>query len=312
MAAYPTCQTFAAYPTCQSLAAYPSCQSLAAYPTCQSLAAYPTCQSLAAYPTSQRLAAYPTSQSLAAKNHLPRIGSITHLPKFGSLPHLPESGSPPHLPKFGSVPHLPKFGSLPHLLKVWQPTIKRLQRNNSRGPDDISNELFIEANEATKEILKAMIENVHKNKEIPPAWEGEIIRLYKGKGQKGKCSNERGIMLASNAGKVYERIINERVKKQITITKAQGGEKPGCAKTDHLIVLKQTIQEITEKKQTAYSIFLDVQKAYDKAWLDAIMYALLKNGVKEKNLRMIKKNQLKPHCENTNKIRPHKKYQHQR
>ena len=36
-------------------------------------------------------------------------------------------------------------------------------------------------------------------------------------------------------------------------------------------------------------IFLDVQKAYDKAWLDAIMYALLRNGVEGKNLRMIKK-----------------------
>ena len=168
-------------------------------------------------------------------------------------------------------------------------TIKRLQRSKSTGPDDIPKELFIEANETTKEILKAMIENVHKNEEIPPAWEGEIIRLYKGKGQKGKGLNERGITLASNAGKVYERIINERVKKQITITKSQAGGKPGCATTDHLIVLKQTIQEITEKKQTAYIFFLDVQKAYDKAWLDAIMYALLKNGVEGKNLRMLKK-----------------------
>ena len=174
--------------------------------------------------------------------------------------------------------------------KEMNQTIKKLQRNKSTGPDDIPNELFIEANEETKETLKTMIENVHNNEEIPPAWaEGEIIRLYKGKGQKGKCSNERGITLASNVGKVYERIINERVKKQITITKAQAGGKPGCATTDHLIVLKQTIQEITEKKQTAYIIFLDVQKAYDKAWLDAIMYALHKNGVEGKNLRMIKK-----------------------
>ena len=197
--------------------------------------------------------------------------------------------------------------------KEMNQTIKRLQRNKSTGLNDIPSELFIEANEETKEILKAMLENVHKNEEIPPAWEeGEIIRLYKGKGQKGKCSNERGITLASNVRKVYERIINERLKKQITITKAQAGGKPGCATTDHLMVLKQTIQEITEKKQTAYIIFLDVQKAYDKAWLDAIMYALLKNGVEGKKPKNDKKTQLKPHCENTNKIRPHKKNQHQR
>ena len=46
---------------------------------------------------------------------------------------------------------------------------------------------------------------------------------------------------------------------------------------DHLIVLKQTIQE------------MDVQKAHDKAWLDAILHALHMNGVKDKNLKMIKK-----------------------
>ena len=44
-----------------------------------------------------------------------------------------------------------------------------------------------------------------------------------------------------------------------------------------------------EKIQTAYIIFLDVQKAYDKAWLDTIMYPLLKNGIEGENLRMIKK-----------------------
>ena len=55
-------------------------------------------------------------------------------------------------------------------IKEMNQTIKKLQRNKSTGPDDIPNELFIEANEETKETLKAMIENVHNNEEIPPAW----------------------------------------------------------------------------------------------------------------------------------------------
>ena len=139
-------------------------------------------------------------------------------------------------------------------------------------------------------LLTDSIEKVHKSEEIPHSWEeGEIIRIYKGKGQKGKCSNERGITLASNIGKVYERIINERVKKEVNMTKAQAGGKPGCSTVDHLIVLKQTIKEIRDKGMTAYIIFLDVQKAYDKAWLDAILYALNQNGIQGKNLRMIKK-----------------------
>ena len=164
--------------------------------------------------------------------------------------------------------------------------IKTLKRNKNLGPDKIPNEIFIEANKETKQLLKTMIENIHITENILPSWkEDEIIRLYKGKGQKEKCSNERGITLASNVGKVCERIINERVKKQVTITKAEAGGKT----VDHLIVLKQTIQEIRDKGHTAYIIFLNVQKAYDKAWLDAILHASNTNGVGGENLRMIKK-----------------------
>ena len=174
--------------------------------------------------------------------------------------------------------------------KEMKTTIMKLKRYKSLGLDKILNDIFIEANTETRKILKQLLEKAHKEETIPKAWEEEeIIRLYKGKRQKGKCSNERGITLASNVGKVCERIINQRVKQQVRITKAQAGGKSGCATVDHLIVLKQTIQEIDDKGLTACIIFLDIQKVYDKAWLDAILHALHMNGVKDKNLRMIKR-----------------------
>ena len=168
--------------------------------------------------------------------------------------------------------------------------IKKLKRKKSLGPDEIPNETFIEANKDTREIFRSALNRIHEKEEIPESWQlGHILRLYKGKGIKGKCSNERGITLASNPGKLYERIINERVKKQVQLTEAQAGGIPGSATCDHLTILDQTIQEIREEKKTAYIIFLDVQKAYDKAWLNGILYALNQNGVSGKNLIMIKK-----------------------
>ena len=168
--------------------------------------------------------------------------------------------------------------------------IKKLKRKKSLGPDEIPNETFIEANKETREIFRTALNRIHEKEEIPESWQlGHILRLYKGKGIKGKCSNERGITLASNPGKLYERIINKRVKKQVQLTEAQAGGIPGSATCDHLIILDQTIQEIREEKKTAYIIFLDVQKAYDKAWLNGILYALNQNGVSGKNLTMIKK-----------------------
>ena len=74
----------------------------------------------------------------------------------------------------------------------------------------------------------------------------------------------------------------------MVITNAQAGGIEGNTTVDHIIVLKQTVKEITSKKLTAYVVFLDVQKAYDKAWLDAILYVLMKNGAEGKNLSIIK------------------------
>ena len=73
------------------------------------------------------------------------------------------------------------------------------------------------------------------------------------------------------------------------MTGSQAGGTPGNGTCDHLITLKQTIHETRENDKTAYVIFLDVQKVYDKAWLDAILYALHQNGIHGKNLRLTKK-----------------------
>ena len=119
-----------------------------------------------------------------------------------------------------------KQGQEPVTIKETKKAIKILKRKKSQGSDDIPNEIFQEANRETTKTLTKMINNVHEEESIPKSWlEGNIIRLYKGKGQKGKCSNERGITLASNVGKVYERVINERVKEVTQITDAQAGGK---------------------------------------------------------------------------------------
>ena len=66
--------------------------------------------------------------------------------------------------------------------------IMKLKRHKSLGPDKIPNEIFIEANTETRQILKQLLEKAHKEEAIPKAWEeGEIIRLYKGKGPKGNA-----------------------------------------------------------------------------------------------------------------------------
>ena len=137
-------------------------------------------------------------------------------------------------------------------------------------------------------IILYVFNKIYSEEEIPKSWsEGKIIRIYKGKGKKGKCSNERGITLSSNSRKLFERIINNRIKEVINMTLNQGGGIKG--KSDHLLRIINFIKANKLKKQKPILVFLDVTKAYDKAWNKAIMYALDSSGVKGKDWTITKK-----------------------
>ena len=72
-------------------------------------------------------------------------------------------------------------------IKELEKTIKQLKNNKATGPDRIPNEIFTNATHDLKEIYLQSINKIIQTHNIPSQWqEGEIIRLYKGKGTKGK------------------------------------------------------------------------------------------------------------------------------
>ena len=58
------------------------------------------------------------------------------------------------------------------------------------------------------------------------------------------------------------------------MTPNQGCGIKGKSKSDHLIRIINFMKSSKAKKQKPILVFLDVTKAYDKAWSKAIMYAL--------------------------------------
>jgi hypothetical protein len=100
-------------------------------------------------------------------------------------------------------------------LEEMMKTKRKLKNNKALGPDEIPNEIFTKATKETLKIHTEILNKTAHNHKVPESWKtGEILSIYKGKGKKGKCTNERGITLSSNFGKIYERINNERVAKK--------------------------------------------------------------------------------------------------
>ena len=105
---------------------------------------------------------------------------------------------------------------------------------------------------------------------------------YKNKGKKGQCSNERAITVNSNVGKIAEKIIKNRIEGKIHITQMQGGGK-NIGTVDHLMLINMAIQKKKRNNDGFFIVFLDVEKTYDKAWLNGILDVLYRNGLNDRN-----------------------------
>ena len=167
-----------------------------------------------------------------------------------------------------------------------------LKQLSNRGPDNLF--LLVPrlvyyskrgTNIDTRRILLQVLNKIYADEDIQlkPWCDGNTIRIYKGKGKKGKCSNERSITLSSNVDKLFETVINNRIKEDINMTPNQGGGIEGKSTSDQLVRITNFIKSNKAKKQKPILVFLDVTKAYDKAWIKAIMYALDRSGIKGKD-----------------------------
>ena len=64
--------------------------------------------------------------------------------------------------------------------------ISKLRRNKSTGPDGISDEAFIEANQETRELIRKIMNNIYNEEKIPDECQsGEVITLQRQR-RKGK------------------------------------------------------------------------------------------------------------------------------
>ena len=91
--------------------------------------------------------------------------------------------------------------------------------------------------------------------------------LYKGKGDVYECSNFRGISLLSVVGKVYGRVLINRIRDKIenVIAEVQSGFRRGRGCTDQIFIVRQICEKYLGKGKDVYFAFLDLEKAYDKS-----------------------------------------------
>ena len=117
---------------------------------------------------------------------------------------------------------------------------------------------------------------------VPVGWViACMVPLYKGKGDMYECSNFRGISLLSVVGKVYGRVLINRIrdKTENVIAEVQGGFMRGRGCTDQIFIVRQICEKYLGKGKDVYFAFLDLEKSYDRVDRDAMWNVLRINGI---------------------------------
>ena len=73
---------------------------------------------------------------------------------------------------------------------------------------------------------------------MPEEWRDSVlIPIFKNKGDVQSCSNYRGIKLISHTMKLWERVVERRLRSELTFSEQQYGFMPGKSTTDALFAL---------------------------------------------------------------------------
>ena len=121
--------------------------------------------------------------------------------------------------------------------------------------------------------------------------EGLIVNLFK-KGDREDPSNYRGITLLSVVGKVFCKILNNRLvqilDKERILHEGQAGFRVNRSCIDNVYTLNELVQGCLREDKQTYAFFLDIRKAYDTVQHDGLWYKLWDMGVKGKMWWIIK------------------------
>jgi hypothetical protein len=92
----------------------------------------------------------------------------------------------------------------------------------------------------------------------------------------------------SHTMKLWERIIEHRLRGVINVTENQFGFMPGRSTMEAIFLIRQLMERCREQKKDLYMIFIDVEKAYDKVSRNDMWWALQKHKVSSKYITLIK------------------------
>jgi len=166
--------------------------------------------------------------------------------------------------------------------------LKGMSKGKAAGPSGLRSELLQAAGKLAIRELSIIFNDLLEGKEIPKDWKDSItIPIYKGKGDAMDCGNYRGVRLLEHGMKVYEYVLERRLREIVDIGDYQFGFRQGRSTTGAIFIVRQLQEKYNQKKRKLYHIFIDLEKAFDRVPRKVIEWALRRKMVPERMVKAI-------------------------
>ena len=181
----------------------------------------------------------------------------------------------------------------PPTLEEVSVSIKQLTSGKAPGADGIPPDIFKGGGAIIAEELLKLFKAIWEEGEVPQEFkDADIIHLYKNKGDIKDCNNHRGISLLCIAGKIFARLLLNRLFKHIVavgiIPESQCGFYPGRGTTDMNFALRQVMEKCRLHSEDLYLLFIDLTKAFDTVNRPGLWACLKKVGCPEHFVGLIR------------------------
>ena len=167
--------------------------------------------------------------------------------------------------------------------------LKRMDKGKAVGPDNIPIEVWKSLGRKCISWLTKLFNVILRSKKMPDEWrKSTLIPVYKNKGDVQNCANYRGIKLMSHTMKLWEKVIERRLRLETQITENQFGFMSGRSTIEAIYLIRRLMERYQKSHKDLYMVFIDLEKAYDRVPREVLWKALEKKGVRVAYIRAIK------------------------